>query len=502
MNLTRRTALASTLALAACGQRAAPANELRVGISGLPDSLDPARGQFASAALIYKQIHAGLTEYGADGQLAPGLAEHWQVAPDGLAWTFTLREDLHWSDGHPLTAADIAWSALRLVDPEQSFAVLGDFQNVVNARAIVAGELPAGRLGVDILDDRRVRFRLDQPLGLFPLLMREFYPFPRHVIARVGDDWIEPEHWVSAGAYTVAQVSQGDMTLHRNPYFYGFDDVAIARIHIQAVREDATRVRLFRAGDLDLADNPPSHQIDFLRDQLGSRFRSFDAPVLRYLKLNHDRPELADPVLRGALDHAIDRAFLVRELFAGTAAVARQVLPAPASDDGMPLISQFGSPTPDRPLQIRTTTGLGERIAVSLADDWRKIGVTTESFATYPTDLYQAVDAGDFDIAIASFNRGLKSDPFFMLDPFAPDGFAANFNWRDAAFAALMEAARRESDPERRAGLYREANDRIAEQHALVPLVHERAHWLVSDRLAGVRADVQPQLWRNLSISA
>ena len=124
----------------------------------------------------------------------------------------------------------------------------------------------------------------------------------------------------------------------------------------------------------------------------------------------------------------------------------------------------------------------------------------TDILVTYATDLYQAVDAGEFDIAVASFNRGLKSDPFFMLDPFAPGGFSDNFNWSDDAFADAMARARRETDPAARALAYQQAEDRLFEQTAIIPLLHERAHWMVSDRVAGTRSDVQPMLWRDLSL--
>ncbi len=118
-----------------------------------------------------------------------------------------------------------------------------------------------------------------------------------------------------------------------------------------------------------------------------------------------------------------------------------------------------------------------------------------------PTDLYQAVDAGDFDIAIASYNRGLKADPFFMLDPFAPGGFADNFGFSDPEFAALMQSAREDSDPATRGDAYRAAEHRLLDLQAVIPLLHDRAHWLVGERLGGTRSDVQPMLWRNLSLT-
>jgi len=498
--LNRRTLLAASAAtgLAACDRTGPPDGLLRVATTTLPDSLDPARGEFASAALAYKQIHAGLTEYAPDGSVAPGLAESWSFRDEGRRWFFHLRDGLTWSDGHPLTADDIVWSVRRLVDPSQSFARLGDFFAIENARAVLAREQRPEALGVRALNDRSVEFRLTDPLGLLPTLMREFYPFPRHVIERVGLDWVRPEHMVSAGAYTLGGESQLHLSMTRNPAYYAAERVAIPAIRLDAVQDAATRVRLFRAGDYDLADRPPANQIGFLRERLGAHFRSFDAPILRYLKVNHARAPLGPAEVRATLSQAIDREFIAREFFAGTAQPTRHVIPT--LDPQVAGGSGTATPAIDRPLEIRTTPGDNERIALAIADDWQRIGVEADILVTYPTDLYQAVDAGDFDIAVASFNRGLKSDPFFMLDPFAPGGFADNFNWEDPAFADAMARARRETDPAARALAYRQAQDRLFEETAIIPLLHERAHWMVSERVAGTRSDVQPMLWRDLSL--
>lgn len=498
--LNRRTLLAASAAtgLAACSRSGPPADLLRVATTNLPDSLDPARGEFASAALAYKQLHAGLTEYAPDGSVAPGLAESWTFREDGHRWFFHLREGLTWSDGHPLTAEDVVWSARRLVDPSQSFARLGDFFAIENARAVLAGNRPPDALGVTALNDRSVEIRLTTPLGLLPVLMREFYPFPRHVIERYGTDWVRPENIVTAGAYTLTGESQLHLSMSRNPAYYAAGSVAIPAVRLDAVQDAATRVRLFRAGDYDLADQPPANQIAFLRDRLGERFQSFDAPILRYLKVNHARSPLDDSETRRRLSAAIDRDFLAREFFAGTARPTRHVIPM--IDAGPDEAAAPPAIDPGRRLEIRTTPGDNERIALAIADDWRRIGVETDILVTYATDLYQAVDAGAFDIAVASFNRGLKSDPFFMLDPFAPGGFADNFNWSDDAFADAMARARRETDPAARALAYQQAEDRLFEQTAIIPLLHERAHWMVSDRVAGTRSDVQPMLWRDLSL--
>ncbi|WP_417496403.1 peptide ABC transporter substrate-binding protein [Maricaulis sp.] len=500
--LNRRALLAASAAtgLAACARTDTPAGLLRVAIETLPDSLDPALGEFASAALVYKQIHAGLTDYAADGSVAPGIATRWRVAPDGLSWVFTLRENARWSDGHPLTADDVVWSARRLVDPQASFANLGDFFAIANARAVLAGEMPPEAMGFTALDDHTIEVRLDTPLGLLPTLMREFYPFPRHVIEAHGRDWVRPENIVTAGAYTVTAVSQMSLDLEKNPHYAGTAGVSIERIRIDAVRDAGTRTRMFRAGEYDLAEKPPGNQIGYWRERLGAQFRSFDAPILRYLKVNHARPALVAPATRQALSTAIDRDFIAANFFDNTASVTHGIIPP--TDGRMAPVDQHPTTDPALPdrVEIRTVPGVSEQIAIAIADDWSRIGVEAELLVSYPTDLYQAVDSGDFDIAVASFNRGLKSDPFFMLDPFGPGGFAANFNWDSPDFAAAMEMARRESDPVVRAIAYREAERILLADQAVIPLLHERAHWLVSERIAGTRSDIQPMLWRDLEL--
>jgi len=487
-----------------------------VATANAPDSLDPARGQFAAAALIYKQIHAGLTDYGRDGQLGPGLAQSWSVSEDGLVWTFNLREGLFWSDGHVLNADDVVWSARRLVNPDESFADLGDFFAIKNAHAVLTGTMSPEAFGVNALDDNTVEFHLNTPLGLFPVFMREFYPFPRHVIEAHGSDWVRPENIVTAGAYTLAGQSQNGISLVRNVYYHGFENVLIPEIQIEAVRDASTRMRLYRAGEYDLAEAPPTNQISFLQERMGDEFRSFDAPILRYLKLNHASHGLEDARVRQALSLVIDREFINREFFSGTGRTTHHVIPemewqehtaqnhVPASDNrerARSLLEEAGFDFDTHVCEIRTTIGEGERIALAIADDWSKIGVQTEQLSSYPTDVYQAVDAGDFDIAISSFNRGLKSDPFFMLDPFESGGFADNFNWNDDTFSALMREARRLSDPSERAETYARAERHLLDQAAIIPLLHERAHWLVAPRVIGTRNDVQPMLWRDLNLN-
>lgn len=507
----------SLAGLAACAPRGRGTDEpvLRVATAGLPDSLDPAIGQLASAALIYKQIHGPLTDYGPDGGLAPGLADSWVAEDEGRRWVFTLRESLTWSDGRPLTADDIVWSARRIVDPASAFAAIGDFYAVRNAQAVVSGRAAPEDLGVAALDERSVEFTLDNPVGFFPILMRELYPFPRHTIEAHGSRWVAPENFVGCGPFL--PVAETALSLDLAPNRLAWNPGRMARIHVEAVEDPATRARLFRAGDYDIAEAPLATQISMLRERLGDRVRAYDAPKLTYLKINMARETTGNPVVRRALEMAIDRDFIAAQILAGTASPTRHVMPAidPITltpEDGRAgarfLLAAEGMTGANAPrIELRCLSGERERIAVALADDWRQIGVEVETLATPAADLYPAVDGGDYDVALAHFDRGLKSDPNFMMEPFAPGGFADNTFWfgqpgnADDRFAGLIEAARAAVDPNRRTALYRQAEGLFLSETVIIPLLHEKAYWLISDRVTGLSQHIQPMLWRDIGLA-
>ena len=517
--MNRRDFLVTTTSLAglaACSPRGDDDIALlRVATAGLPDSLDPAIGQLAASALIYKQIHGPLTDYGPDGGLAPGLAESWAVENDGLRWIFTLRENLSWSDGRPLTTEDIVWSARRIVNPASTFAAVGDFYAVVNAQAVLTGDARPDALGVTAIDERRVAFDLTTPVGFFPLLMREFYPFPRHKIESHGSAWTAPDNFVGCGPYVPFRSTALSLELRPNPR--AWNPGRAEQIHVESVEDPATRARLFRAGDYDIAEAPLATQVAFLRSQLGDQMRSFAAPKFTYLKCNLDRELTGQLAVRRALELAIDRDFIARELLVNTATATRHIIPGEDYSavsmmdmraSASAILRDAGLTGANAPhIQLRCLSGDRERIAIALADDWTQIGINVDILATPAADLYPALDGGDYDVALAHFDRGLKTDPNFMMEPFAQGGFADNTFWfgqpgpADEFFSDLIRRARESVESERRSTLYRAAETQMLNQQVIIPLLHERAFWLVANRVEGVSEAIQPMLWRDMALS-
>ncbi|VAV91223.1 Oligopeptide ABC transporter, periplasmic oligopeptide-binding protein OppA (TC 3.A.1.5.1) [hydrothermal vent metagenome] len=503
----RRTFLLASGAviLAGCGRKTQSQNSLRIGIASAPDSMDPAQGQFASAALLFKQLYTPLTNYGADGGLAPGLAKSWEISEDGLRWIFTLRQGLQWSDTEPITAKDVVASTRYLLNPESTYADAGDFSLLENVEAVLAGELPVEKLGVRQISTFVVQFSFTRPLGVFAELMREFYPSPEHILAQPTSNWPNPPNFVGSGPYLLTQGTQQSMTLVRNPL--APDATNIDTVYISVVEDAATRARMVRAGDLDLVEDPPTNQIAALSTQEEVALHGWKAPRFVYLKVNHKHPALSDIRVRQALNLVVDRTFIADKLFEGAAQVANSILPD---------LHANSSTFPERikqAKQLLADAGYGdgltisllhsgefrERMAVVLAQNWKQIGVTCYLQASDGPGLYAFIEAGEFDLALASFDRGLKRENWRLIEPFESDGFAANFNWTNLQYDQAVAAARAEANPVKRSWYASQAADIIHEDAAIIPLIFEQKFWLANPDLNGFSDKVTPDQWRFLN---
>ncbi len=505
--LSRRTVL-SGLALAplvpACTPRRALMDVLRIGIAGAPDSLDPLQGQFAASALIYKQIYTPLTDYGVDGGLAPGLAQSWQVSPDGLRWTFTLRPNMRWSDGQPLGVEDVLFSVRRALDPDTGYADAGDFYALENAQESLAGTVPPSAVGVRQSGPDTLVFHLTKPVGVFPELMREFYPQPRHKIEQAGSRWPLTPDFVGSGPYRVDVLAQQRMTLKANPH--AIHPPHIAAIDVSFVDDAATRARMVRAGDLDLTEDPPANQIAMLRARKDVRLYDWPAPRFVYLKINHARAPFNDVRVRRALSLAVDRDFLAHKVLGDTAQAAEALLPLSGAPyrpgrearlaEARHLLAAAGQET--LRMTLLHAGDVRERMAVIMASDWREIGVQCALTAADSAGLYTFIDEGAFDLALASFDRGLKRAPWRLIEPFAKDGFAANFNWHNKIYDQTVAAARAEADPVLRDKLARDAAQILHDDAAIVPLVFEKTFWLANSALQGLEGALPPVQWARL----
>ena len=186
------------------------------------------------------QLFDRLVEAWPERTIVPSLAERWEIADDGLRYVFHLREGLVWSDGEPLTAADVEFGIKRVLDPVSPGSSVAIYFVLENGQDYYLGHnRDADRIGVKALDDRTLEFRLVAPAPYFMSVMNrpDSGPQPRHAIEQHGEAWIEPGKQVVSGPFRQVERSDRATVLERQERYPGLRPGNVA--HLEFLNVDA-----------------------------------------------------------------------------------------------------------------------------------------------------------------------------------------------------------------------------------------------------------------------
>lgn len=269
-------ALLLAILCAACaggqGRSPCPTGEkcFEAGNASEPFTLDPNKAQLVTESNVMYDILVGLTTFNAKGETVPGMATSWSVSPDGLTWTFKLRK-ANWSDGVPVTASDFVASFRRIQDPKTASPYAYLLYLIQGSQEVNAGKTKSSTIGAFAPDPQTLVIKLTHPAPYLPLLMvhSSGFPIPAHAVAKWGDKWVEPGHYVSNGAYTVASWKLGDrVVLRRNPQFYDAQSVCFDQISYYPTTDPVSAERRVESGELDMIDQFQSSRAEYLSKKL------------------------------------------------------------------------------------------------------------------------------------------------------------------------------------------------------------------------------------------
>lgn len=353
--------------------------ELDVAVDTPFAPLDP---QQAGTSLqdAVESLYVGLTNHNQqDNVIEPELALNWTVSPDGLTWTFNLRDDLYWvrpnapatnllSDVEqfdlvgvqrvrPVSAEDVVYAVRRACAPQTAAFNVFLLFIIDGCREVngldEADDAALARIGVRALSPTQVSFTLTEPASYFitlttlPLLR----PLPQDLIESDEINWLDPEQFVSSGPFVLLNLSEtqqnlllsdkpvGDplryQLLQRNPewplLFRG--NVELVNLYNYGTRQEAFEV--WQAEFLDITPLPVQ-QADAFLDPLNPRVLLALRQEAFYLGFNFDSPVFAVPELRRAFSAAIDRERLIEEVYGRNGSAARHFTP-PGVLHGLPL---------------------------------------------------------------------------------------------------------------------------------------------------------------------
>lgn len=320
--------LAWSVAAAGCGRRqTAVATGIRdqvlhIGNKDEPADLDPTINEAASTERILQALFEGVVSVGGDGTtIIPGVAERWEVSPDGLRYTFHLRAGARWSNGAPVTSGDFYDTFMRALDPQVGCENAGYAFPIHGARDFIDGRSadPAS-VGIRAPDARTLVLILDHPAPSLLTLLAGTPFFPVYMPSldanggrhQRGGPWTRPGVLVSNGPFTLAEWRPNAyVSVKRNPDYWDAGRIRLSEVRFYPTDDEDGEERSFRAGQLHVTNRLPVNKVAVY--MAGHPEELHVNPSLRtnYLTFNVGRAPFADRRVREAFSLAVDRRELV-----------------------------------------------------------------------------------------------------------------------------------------------------------------------------------------------
>lgn len=463
---------------------AAGSNTLVIANAVRVDTLDPEANSVNESIWMDQNLYSRLLQPNATGTaLLPDLATSWHISPDGLTYTFHLR-DAKFSNGSPVTASDVVFS----IDRSRAFKGGWGFL-LTPVKAITAP------------DPHTVVFTLSQkhaPL-LADLAMYAYSIVPASLVKSEGKAFFQ--HPVGSGPFYVTSYKpDSEIDLARNPDFYGTKP-KISKVRYLIVPDDNTRVLMLESKKADVIENPPGNLTSQIDKTPGLHVNLFPSTRVDFIQLDEHFAPFKKLAVREALNYAIDRTALVKLAYQGDAIPGASFMPyqmqyfdssiTPYPYDpakAKRLLAQAGYPHGFRTFLITVSGDVaGQAEAVVVKSELAKVGITVAIQSYELLTAYSKEDGGHSQLG----ERYWTND---IIDPdevatFGADchGGANAFNsyWCDAKASSLVNQARLELDSAKRQALYNQIQQILYQQSPFIVTDYSPYRYGVGDWVKG-----------------
>jgi peptide/nickel transport system substrate-binding protein len=443
-------------------------NVLRIAREQDSTTFDPIFTILAPDVWVLNQFYSTLVRANEDAtDIVPDLAESWEIAPDGLTYTFHLR-DAKFSDGTPVKASDVAFSLTRLRDTET--APMRSLYQVISE--------------IETPDDKTVILKLSQPYTplMSSLAMFAASIVPEHVVKEHGDAF--GENPVGSGAFVLKEWRRGEVViLERNSLYWEAGLPKLDGIEWIYVPNDNTRMLKLTAGEVEAATFVPWNQIKDLQADANIKVQLDKSTRMDHILVNHSRPPLDNKAVRQALNMAIDQQAIVDVVTFGYGVPANSFFPL----DGMyynpdnprypydpekakAMLEEAGVSDLSLDFVLVSGDSAHDQIGVLVKDQLAKIGVNVNLVKMEGGQQWDALVAGEYDIGVMwwvndIFDPDQKAQFCVSGDP---ENRSYYTNYKNPRVTELVNAAAVELDPAKRKEMYFE----------IQRLAKDDVHWI------------------------
>ena len=418
----------------------------RLGTTSNPDSINPFVGFSALSYILWTETYPTLVQYDADFKITGDWADSWTTSSDGKVWTFKVKSNGSWSDGKPITAADAAFTGNLIIKyGEGPAAMMAPFI--------------AHSTNFEAPDPTTLVITYDQPVANVLPQLQQFFILPQHVVEPIiGANGKGLKKWdpmaggaqVGGGAFYVKTFEKkGTTIIEKNPGYYTTPPHVDA-IGVTVYQNADAMLAALKGGQLDSVDTlPPTLAEQWSNDpnftvEVGASSFIYDIPINSNQKKTNNR-ELLDPLVKNALDLAVDRTQIIDTVLNGygtPVATMFTELSAPYNNTDIPIppydiaaankilddagykrgadgirVGPDGSKFDWEVITPDNVEGI-DRLFEILKTSWAELGINITAKKLDSTAAFEAIGAPDwkyldFDLAIWDWVGYI--DPDFML---------------------------------------------------------------------------------------
>lgn len=450
----------------------AQAADLKVAIASDALTLDPIASSDNASIWTELLIFDQLVRPSKDGtKLEPGLAEKWTVSPDGLQYTFTLR-DAKFANGEAVTADDVVYSLQRAAGEKSDWARF--FKPITK---------------YTVVDAKTITFNLDKPftpllnnLGMFSASI-----LPKKEVEAKGADFFQAPF--GSGPFTVKTWNHGEkIVLAKNPNYWQTGKPAVDEAEIQVIAEDNSRVLKLKAGEIDAIVGIPFNQVSQLQSDPDLNVGVADVFRIELIQLNTTKKPFDDVRVRQALNYAVDKDAIVKGVLRGNGKAAATALPIMAYhneelkpyphdvEKAKALLKEAGYENGFKASMLVQSGDVTYRqVASAVQSNLKDIGVDLQLQGIEGSSQFSTTKSGNYEMSL-SYASSDTIDPdqiigFTSINPERANAF--HTQWKDDRVNALYEQERQTLDGPERGAMFKEMEKRVHDGAPFIFLYHQ-----------------------------
>lgn len=477
-------------------------------------TLDWQKASATGEIQIYNWIMEGLTRSAGNGTVKPGIAEKWEVSPDGLVWTFHLR-DAKWSDGKPVVAENFAYGAFRAIDPKEPKDYAYFLFDIVGAEDYSAGKATKEQVGIKAIDEKTIQYTLKQPVSYFDYLgaFITYAPVRQDIVERDGQKYnTEADLFVTNGPFKVATWNHNaEMTFVKNPEYWDAASIKLDKIIGVMITEDSTEFNMYEAGEIDTVIALDS---EMKAAMTKGKVEKYSDGSVWFFDFNCTDPILKNRNIRKALTYAIDRKSFIENVaktpwVPAMAFVQPDIIP---DADGKPFrekkpayftdnnveaakeylakgMEELGLTKLPKLKLLSNDASKAQMYAQAFQEMWKKnLGVDSEVEPVPSAQRIERQQAHDYQISLGGWGPDYP-DPMSDLDLYITGAGNNDPAYSNPEYDALLKAAKVEPDKVKKFEMMHKAEDILMEDMPIGPLYYRYRDYAVREYVKGYTRD-------------